>query len=197
MRKADPELQQRRRQQILDAAERCFRAKGFHQASMQDIAREAEVSMGLLYRYFENKDAIVVSFATIDSAGVIALIDELAASERPLAFLPAMIRRLAKDTADPDYLRLYTEVFAESLRNPRLFAALVDSEETVRHALVAALKLQQAAGRLATTFDAAAVADVLLGLVDGISLRATLVRQYKPAAVEKIVAAMIAAVLHP
>jgi AcrR family transcriptional regulator len=196
MRKANPELQQQRRQQILDGAERCFRAKGFHQSSMQDIAREAGVSMGLLYRYFENKEAIVASFATIDSASVVAMIGELAASDRPVDFIPTMVRRLARESADPDYQRLYTEVFAESLRNPRLLEALVESEERVRHALVAALRAQQAAGRLAA-LDAGAVADVLLGLVDGISLRATLVRQFKPAAVEKIVAAMVAGVLKP
>lgn len=194
MRKANPELQQQRREQILGGAERCFRAKGFHQSSMQDIAREAGVSMGLLYRYFENKEAIVASFATIDSASVIALIGELATSEKPIDFIPTMIRRLARESADPEYLRLYMEVFAESLRNPRLLEALVESEESVRHALVVAIKSQQAARRLAS-IDAGALADVLLGLADGISLRATLVRQFKPAAVEKIVAAMMVGVL--
>lgn len=197
MRKADPALQQRRRQQILDAAGRCFRAKGFHQTPMQDIAREAGLSMGLLYRYFENKEAMVASFATIDSADTIVLIDELASSAAPLEFLPTMIRRLARDAADPDYLRLYAEVFAESLRNPRLFAALADSEEAVRQALIAALAAQQRAGRVGAAFDPAALADVLLGLVDGLSLRAKLVPQYTPTAVEPLVVAMIAGVLKP
>ncbi|MBL8300675.1 MAG: TetR/AcrR family transcriptional regulator [Rhodanobacteraceae bacterium] len=196
MRKANPELQQQRRQQILDGAERCFRAKGFHQASMQDIAREAGVSMGLLYRYFENKEAIVASFATTDSAGVIALIDELAASQRPVEFIPGMIRRLARESADPDTMRLYTEVFAESLRNPRLFTALSESEDGVRQAMISAIKSQQAAGRLAQ-LDAGALADLLFGLVDGISLRATLVRQFKPAVAERLIGTMLASLLKP
>ncbi len=44
-----------RRQQILDAACDQVRQSGFHGASMADIARAAGLSVGQIYRYFENK----------------------------------------------------------------------------------------------------------------------------------------------
>lgn len=47
-----------RRDQVLDAAERVFALKGFHQATMQEIAREAEYATGTLYTMFESKDAL-------------------------------------------------------------------------------------------------------------------------------------------
>jgi TetR/AcrR family transcriptional regulator len=57
-----PSRQQRalswRRNQVLECAERVFSEKGFHQATMQEIAAEAEYATGTLYTLFENKDAI-------------------------------------------------------------------------------------------------------------------------------------------
>jgi AcrR family transcriptional regulator len=52
-----------RRSQILDAAVVCFAKRGFHQASMHDISAEADISVGLIYRYFENKDAVISAMA--------------------------------------------------------------------------------------------------------------------------------------
>ena len=44
------------REHILDAAEDVFARKGFHDASMKEIAEGAEFSVGALYGFFENKD---------------------------------------------------------------------------------------------------------------------------------------------
>src|SRR5580704_5985356 len=52
-----------RRCQILDAALVCFAKRGFHQASMHDISAEAGISVGLIYRYFENKEAVISAMA--------------------------------------------------------------------------------------------------------------------------------------
>jgi AcrR family transcriptional regulator len=49
---ADPGLAERRRRQILEAAAVCFRRRGFHQATMQEICSEAGISPGALYRFF-------------------------------------------------------------------------------------------------------------------------------------------------
>ena len=50
-----------RRQQIMEAAKIVFRRKGFISATMEDIAAEAELSIGALYLYFKNKDEIYAS----------------------------------------------------------------------------------------------------------------------------------------
>ena len=52
-----------RREQILKAAMVCFAKRGFHQASMHDISAEAGISVGLIYRYFENKEAVISAMA--------------------------------------------------------------------------------------------------------------------------------------
>ena len=52
-----------RRTQILDAAVVCFAKRGFHQASMHDISAEAGISVGLIYRYFKNKEEVISAMA--------------------------------------------------------------------------------------------------------------------------------------
>jgi AcrR family transcriptional regulator len=54
---------ERRRQQIIVAAKRVFSEKGFSKSTMEDIAREAELSPGTLYLYFKNKDELYASLS--------------------------------------------------------------------------------------------------------------------------------------
>ena len=50
-----------RRRQVLDAAVNVMGKTGFHQMSMQDLATEAEVSVGLLYKYFGGKEDLLLA----------------------------------------------------------------------------------------------------------------------------------------
>lgn len=54
---------ERRRQQIMVAAKRVFTDKGFSKATMEDIAKEAELSPGTLYLYFKNKNELYASLS--------------------------------------------------------------------------------------------------------------------------------------
>jgi AcrR family transcriptional regulator len=53
------ERREDRYQSILEAATAVFAEKGLDRASMSDVARCADVSDGLLYRYFANKRALL------------------------------------------------------------------------------------------------------------------------------------------
>jgi AcrR family transcriptional regulator len=48
----------RRRNDIIDAAEKVFFEKSFEQATMDDVAQQAELSKGTLYLYFRNKEEL-------------------------------------------------------------------------------------------------------------------------------------------
>jgi AcrR family transcriptional regulator len=62
---------------ILAAAKRLFAARGFHGASVSDLAREVELPVGSIYTYFESKEAIV---ATVVEEGWEAFFATLAAA---------------------------------------------------------------------------------------------------------------------
>ncbi len=54
---------ERRSQQIIVAAGRVFSRKGFNQAVINDVAREAELSIGTIYSYFKNKEELYVTLS--------------------------------------------------------------------------------------------------------------------------------------
>lgn len=58
---ARPDASAERTRQLLDAAVTVFARLGLHQARIEDIAAEAGLSKGLVYRYFANKDALIVA----------------------------------------------------------------------------------------------------------------------------------------
>ncbi|MBU0547208.1 MAG: TetR/AcrR family transcriptional regulator [Candidatus Omnitrophica bacterium] len=50
-----------RRADILNAAARVFAEKGYHKASMSDIAKQAEYAVGTIYLYFKDKQALYLA----------------------------------------------------------------------------------------------------------------------------------------
>jgi AcrR family transcriptional regulator len=46
------------RSQLLDAAEEVFGLKGFHEATLKEVAELAEFSVGSVYSFFESKDDV-------------------------------------------------------------------------------------------------------------------------------------------
>jgi len=56
---ADPKLVGERREQIVRAAVKLFSAQGYFVTTIQQIAREAGISVGLVYRYFREKDDLL------------------------------------------------------------------------------------------------------------------------------------------
>jgi TetR/AcrR family transcriptional regulator len=69
----------RHEQEILDAAERVFCAKGFHAAGIQEIAAEADFGVGTIYRYFKSKDDIYQAMFLRKAQHVLLLCREAAA----------------------------------------------------------------------------------------------------------------------
>jgi AcrR family transcriptional regulator len=55
----DPDLVQRRRRQIADAAVQLFIERGFHKTTTRQIARASGISIGSLYEYFASKEDIL------------------------------------------------------------------------------------------------------------------------------------------
>jgi AcrR family transcriptional regulator len=172
MRTADPELHERRKNQILSAAEKCFIEKGFHQASVADIATAAGLSMGLMYRYFKNKEEIVLSFAARDHEMTLLGIEEFAKSDKPRTTLSRHLDFMLSEAFDNAAARIVVEVMAEAGRNKSLLNALQKDDSAVRQAFSTAIKAQQRAGRIDKALDATMAASVLITLFDGLLGRA-------------------------
>lgn len=123
-RRSDPERAQSRRSQVLQAAAVCFARSGFHGASMSEISKEAGMSAGHIYNYFESKEAIIMAFVDLESEHVGAQLRELGSKDDPLQAMIDDAPRHIDENLDPQFFQLPMEMFAEAARNPKIAAAL-------------------------------------------------------------------------
>src|SRR5581483_1784727 len=84
-----PKVVEDRKEQILDAAMRVFAQKGFTRATNKDIAREAGITPGLIYYYFESKEAVLN--AIIEQRSPLQVMGSI--SEEILAMPPELFLR--------------------------------------------------------------------------------------------------------
>ena len=116
----DGDRAEARRQQLLDAATQCFRAHGFHGASMAEIARTAGMSPGHIYNLFENKEDLIGAIVARDQAQWLAKAEAmLRAPDVAQAMLDGVAHGV-QDCTDRAGSALRLEVAAEAGRNPKL-----------------------------------------------------------------------------
>ena len=84
-----PKVVEDRKEQILDAAMRVFAQKGFTRATNKDIAREAGITPGLIYYYFESKEAVFKEI--VEQRSPLQLVGSV--SEEMLAMPPEIFLR--------------------------------------------------------------------------------------------------------
>ena len=108
--------QEERRRQILDAAVRAFARKGYHASRVRDIAEEAGVAYGLVYHYFESKDAVLESIFRdmwgMMVAAINAVEDEEESPREQLRKSCAIVLRTWRDY--PDVVRVLVREVARS-----------------------------------------------------------------------------------
>lgn len=116
--------------QILDAALVCFAKRGFHQASMHDIAAEAGISVGLIYRYFQNKEAVIAAMADRHKKRI----NEILALARQAPSLRESLDTLftahCGETEPQVTAAFVVDLFAEASRNPHVAGLVRDVCET-------------------------------------------------------------------
>jgi AcrR family transcriptional regulator len=79
------------REHVLDAAEEVFSRKGFHEATIKEIAAVAEFSVGAVYGFFENKDDLFVQVMERRGAALVpAMRDLLGGADDPARQLHAL-----------------------------------------------------------------------------------------------------------
>jgi AcrR family transcriptional regulator len=160
-----------RRKQILDAACDCVRRAGFHGASMAEIATAAGLSVGQIYRYFENKEAIIAAIVAQDLAAMHEKFAAFESLDAPLA--ETMITQCAigiERKYEPKRTGLALEVLAEAARNPRV-AAIVRAADASERALAMGL-LEKIIPEGCADAERIARAEVLRMLFDGMMMRA-------------------------
>ncbi|WP_223190346.1 TetR/AcrR family transcriptional regulator [Nonomuraea terrae] len=134
---------------ILEAAAQLFQRHGYGETTTNKIAERAGVSIGSLYQYFPNKDALLVALAENCLAEVEGHVSEVfsqAGEERP--GLHGLLTELVRRVADlhTDRPALHRLLYDLSPRTPGLVARFRAAEQRMAAALAAELRRLGAGG---------------------------------------------------
>ena len=161
------------RERILDAAQKCFIEHGFHGASMARIAQEAAISVGLAYRYFDGKNAIMLAIIARELEGKRERIQELCVGND---FLGAVMEKFrAWQSGSPDVMNaaIFLEMSAEASRSPEIAQAILASDAMVRQEFERWLQLGRGEGGLGLTAQEAHMRGLFMQcLIEGLVVRA-------------------------
>src|SRR5438105_4391233 len=103
--------------QILDAAVVCFAKRGFHQASMHDISAEAGISVGLIYRYFQNKEAVISAMADRHKQEIQEILERARQAPNLRESLETLFTAHCGETEPQVTAAFVVDLFAEASRN--------------------------------------------------------------------------------
>lgn len=122
-----------RRNQVLTAATECFRNQGFHSTSMSQISKASGMSVGHIYHYFENKEAIIEAIVENDLLKILNIPDRIEQNRAGGDIFDALVADVENSAADtfcdPD-APLLLEVVAEAARNPKIATIIRRAEAT-------------------------------------------------------------------
>ena len=163
-----------RRREILDAALTCFERRGLHGTTTDDIAAEAGLSNGALYRYFDGKAAIIEAIAAERHARERALLDAALRDDDPRRAVHDFVQSYFAWLADPQELRrrrINVHVWAEALADERLAAIVAEGVAPARDA-ERAIDTAVTSGVLPAHVDPVALVQVILAMLQGFVLQA-------------------------
>ena len=135
-RQLDPRKQPRQRRseetrrRILDAATHVFGEYGYDGGTTNRIAQHADISIGSLYQYYPNKDAILLELATRHLESGVELDDRHRGQDSSPSLrdvITAMVRNsIENHRADPEFLRVMME---QAPRSGELMAKVAEVKD--------------------------------------------------------------------
>lgn len=108
-----------KRERIISAATAEFALKGFENANINNIAKKADVSVGSLYKYFENKQDMFLTIIHYSIATMEDMLNELLESDEDILLKVEHIIRTIQQYSKQNVLivKLYNVMTSEN--NPR------------------------------------------------------------------------------
>jgi AcrR family transcriptional regulator len=107
------------REQILTTAMSLFCEKGYYPTSIEDVAKRAEISKGLLYHYFKGKEELLAALVDNRINDVLVVMNAAVGKETPAE----QIRHIAEGALDdvrrkPEIFRFYLNLFTQPRLDP-------------------------------------------------------------------------------
>lgn len=160
-------------QRIVEAMRSSVARRGVAGSTFDHVAREAQVSRGLLHYYFGTKERLLAEVVRRDcELRMVALDEQLADANDADGVIAGLVESLKQFVADePEFIVLVFELFTLSRRNDEIAVEFAELLRRTREHLAQLLARKQAEGVLRLRAEPEAVSDVLFALADGICMR--------------------------
>src|SRR5690606_12830301 len=167
-----PDVTAERKDQIVRATVECITKFGYHNFSMQDVARTAGVSKGIIHYYFLNKDELMMS--VLDKvAGDIerVLASEMGSSPDPKAKLEAFVD-VAFDVvrSTREYYQVNMDFWTQINQKDDVRKVIAAHYAKFRESLAKVIREGITAGAFKEV-DASLYASYAIAVIDGLSLQ--------------------------
>jgi AcrR family transcriptional regulator len=167
-----PDPTQDRHRQILRAAMNCFARRGFHLTTMHDISAEAQISVGLIYRYFESKDAVISFMAREHMEDLRHVLEQ--ARQAPTLFEALELISIRHCEEQPEHLHasFVLDLFAEAARNDSVRALVRDVTQFFIDSVTELVAASDEAKTAPPSFDPRIAAEIIIDSTRGMMIRA-------------------------
>ncbi|HEY4757118.1 MAG TPA: TetR/AcrR family transcriptional regulator [Chthoniobacterales bacterium] len=171
-----------RRCQILDAALICFAHRGFHQTSMHDISTEAGISVGLIYRYFANKEAVISAMADRHKKEIHDVLERARQAPTLLESLDILFTAHCCENSPKVLSAFVVDLYAEASRNPEVANLVRDILQTSIDGVTDLIARSPEAGGAGHNLTPSQQAELIFAVARGMLMRDVLQPQEMTAA---------------
>jgi len=167
MPKVVPEYKEEARSRILDAANKVFAERGYHEATMEDIAKRLGVSKGAIYLYFSSKEDLFEAMVkTAPQAFKEILYSSFGGETNPVQSATEFFDKMLKLSASNPGLSF--EILSEASRNPTLRRILKQNHAEYEEVLTSFLAEGQKRRFVGDNLDIRPLANSLIALWNGL-----------------------------
>jgi AcrR family transcriptional regulator len=164
------EAQERTRQRVLAAAAKVFARRGYHRATVDEIASEAGFTIGAVYSNFSGKEELFLALAdrqVEERVAEVAAMADAADGDEPSKEAAEQFRAFLE--RDPEWPLLFYEFWSLSVRNPELQGELAKRRDAIRDALADCLERIAKRHSFRLRFPAPVLATAIAASLNGLA----------------------------
>ncbi len=167
-------IREEQKQHILDAARKLFAHRGLMATKMNDIASAADISYGLAYHYFKNKEEIFATLVEKALAGTVRLMEQAysmpATPWERIFWLGAQILEGLKD--EPEFAMIVLQAFTSEAVPQQVRERAIEQSKMLHDTLRQLIAEGQAAGQVVAG-NADYLASVFAACLQGLAVERT------------------------
>ena len=164
------ETQNRNREQVLKAARELFLRVGYRAASLAAVADAAGFSTGVVYSNFTGKPELALLVLDVIQDEYLGSLKDVFDPTRPGEQVARALRDWAEKALDSGWPRFELEFALDTRTDPRMVAALVESQQEAARMVAAAIR-DRLPAELVAVLPLDAIADGVVDLIIGFAIR--------------------------